>query len=348
MIPALRDESLAVTYQRALSAYIEAPSEERLAEAYELARHALREGHALIDWAALHEAALLELGIATQGSEVMIRAGTFFRESLSPFEMTQRGYVEANDWLMRLNHELRNEIAEKERLARQLQEANEDLEAFNYSVAHDLRAPLRRLEGLSRVLVADHASSLDGEVLRLLGRMEVSARHMSDLIEGLIALSQTGRAELNVQTFDLAASARSLAAALQEAEPSRRVVFQIPATIPVKGDARLLGAVLQNLLQNAWKFTAKREQAHIELAVDASKIPAVYSVRDNGAGFSMARAHKLFGAFQRLHTNDAFPGTGIGLATVHRIIRKHGGRIWAQGAVDHGATFSFTLEPEPR
>jgi light-regulated signal transduction histidine kinase (bacteriophytochrome) len=337
-------EALRASYARALESYLAVPDEGALADAYALGRRALSEGVGLIEWAALHDDIVAALDVA--GGERRARAAAFFRESLSPFEMTQRGYAETNRWLERLNEDLRREVAAKERLAAQLQESNAELESFSYSVAHDLRAPLRHIAGFARLLADEHGPRLDeagGDYLR---RIERGVARMNDLIDGLLVLARVVRTEPARVSLDLAEPARAIMARLQQGEPDRKVDAVIPAHVPARGDARLLEAVLENLLGNAWKFTRKKARARVELGVDERRVPAVYFVRDDGAGFDMRHAERLFGVFQRLHGDDVFPGTGIGLATVQRIVRRHGGRIWAESQVGAGATFFFTLEPD--
>jgi light-regulated signal transduction histidine kinase (bacteriophytochrome) len=221
--------------------------------------------------------------------------------------------------------------------------ANQELEAFSYSVAHDLRAPLRGVDGFSQALLEDYADKLDDEGRRYLNYLRESAQRMGRLIDDLLALSRLTRAELVHEPVDLAELARSVAAQLQRAEPNRRVEMVIDAEIAAEGDARLLRIALENLLGNAWKFTARCAAPRIEVGVTSENGSRAYFVRDNGAGFDMAYASKLFGVFQRLHSTTEFEGTGIGLATVQRIVSRHGGRIWATGEVAHGATFFFTL-----
>jgi light-regulated signal transduction histidine kinase (bacteriophytochrome) len=344
MLAARNTDGLDEAYVRALAQYMNAPDEGALADAYGLGRRALAARVSLIEWAALHDGALAALQVSTAGPDALARAGTFFRESLSAYEMTQRGYVETNIWLERLNHDLRNEIAKKERLAEQLQESNRELEAFSYSVAHDLRAPLRHIAGFSQILIEDHGASLDHQSRSLLAGIGDSVHRMSDLIDGLLTLSRAARAEPVREAVDLSIRARAIASRLRQTEPTRSVVIDVAEAMHANGDPRLLDAVLENLIGNAWKFTSKSPRAHIEVGLDSSKTPGIYFVRDNGAGFDMTYANKLFGVFQRLHTREAFPGTGIGLATVQRIIRRHGGRIWAESEVERGATFYFTLE----
>jgi DNA-binding response OmpR family regulator len=224
-----------------------------------------------------------------------------------------------------------------------LEGANRELESFSYSVAHDLRAPLRSIDGFSQALLEDYADKLDDEGRKYLHFVRESAQHMGQLIDALLTLSRVSRSELHREHVDLSELARAAVARLRRGHPGRPVEVIIPEGLGDSGDPGLLAVVLDNLLGNAWKFTAKREQPRIELAVSAGPGHPVYSVRDNGAGFDMAFASKLFGVFQRLHTASEFEGTGVGLATVQRIIGRHGGRVWAKAEVNDGATFSFTL-----
>jgi PAS domain S-box-containing protein len=220
--------------------------------------------------------------------------------------------------------------------------ANRELEAFSYSVAHDLRAPLRGIDGYSQVLLEDYATQLDEEGRRYLSKVRESAQHMGQLIDGLLNLARVTRNELKRERVDLAALARAAAERLQISQPERQVDFLIGEGLAVEGDARLLAVVLENLLGNAWKFTRNCPVGRIELGrLDGAE--AVLFVRDNGAGFDMKFASKLFGVFQRLHATSEFEGTGIGLATVQRIVARHGGRIWAEAELGRGATFFFTL-----
>jgi signal transduction histidine kinase len=343
MLASKPTNALAADYLQGLARYLASADEAALTGAYELGRRALNQGFGLIDWATLHDDTVAALQLVDGGPDALARAAQFFRESLSPYEMTQRGYVETNSWLERLNLELRNEIAQKEKLAAQLVDSNNALEAFSYSVAHDLRAPLRGIEGFSKILLEGEVSPLPHESRGYLDRINRAAIRMSDLIDGLLALSRVMGGELQRQPVDLAVLGRAIVLALREANPGRDVVTEIAPSLPVEGDRRLLDVVLQNLLGNAWKFTQKTKDAHIEVGVQDEATPPVYFVRDNGAGFDMTYAKKLFGVFQRLHPDSEFPGTGIGLATVERIIRRHGGRIWADSSVGEGAVFFFTV-----
>lgn len=221
--------------------------------------------------------------------------------------------------------------------------ANRDLESFSYSVAHDLRAPLRSIDGFSMALLEDYGELLDEDGKQSLRFLRESAQRMAQLIDDLLGLARVSRHELRVEDADLTALAKGTLARLAEAHPERQVEVIVEEGLTDRGDDRLLGVVLENLLQNAWKFTAKRERARIEFGARMDGAQRVYFVRDNGAGFDMAFAHKLFGVFQRLHSGADFEGTGIGLATVQRVVRRHHGRAWAEGHLGAGATFSFTL-----
>jgi two-component system, NtrC family, sensor kinase len=227
-------------------------------------------------------------------------------------------------------------------LVEQLEMKNEELESFSYSVAHDLRAPLRSIDGFGLILLEDYADKLDEEGKQYLGYVRESAQQMARLIDDLLALSRVTRGELRRAPVDLAAIARAVAARLVQIHADRQVELVIAEALRAEADEGLLTIVFQNLLGNAWKFTGKRSGARIEVGMTDDEERA-YFVRDNGAGFDMTYASKLFGMFQRMHSTAEFEGTGIGLATVQRVVRRHGGRIWAESAVGRGATFFFTL-----
>ena len=221
--------------------------------------------------------------------------------------------------------------------------ANRELEAFSYSVAHDLRAPLRGMNGFAQVLLDRYRDKLDAEGQDWLQEILLNARRMGGLIDALLSLARLARSEMRPQRVDLSALARAVAARLAARDPGRDVTLVIADDLHADLDPRLALALLENLLGNAWKFTGHTTAARIEVgAVDGDGGPTFF-VRDNGAGFDMAFTEHLFGPFQRLHSADEFPGTGIGLATVQRIVHRHGGRVWADGRVGEGATFFFTL-----
>jgi PAS domain S-box-containing protein len=242
----------------------------------------------------------------------------------------------------RINQELERRVLER---TVQLEAMNRELEAFCYSVSHDLRAPLRSIRGFSEVLLERYAAKLDERGQEFLRRTCESSQIMDKLIEDLLKLSRVTRAEIQRRPVNLSLLAESIASNLRNAEPSRAVQFVIAPDLKTEGDERLLHVALDNLLRNAWKFTSKLPEARIEVGATAEPEPAFF-VRDNGAGFDMAYAGKLFGVFQRLHSASDFAGTGVGLATVQRIVTRHGGRAWAIGEVNRGATFYFTLSIE--
>ncbi len=234
----------------------------------------------------------------------------------------------------------------KER-AEELETANKELEAFSYSVSHDLRSPLQNIDSFSQILVEEYANRLDADGRDYVQRLRASCQHMEEIIDALLALSNMTRHELVVDRVDLSAVAKSIAAELKQKDPDRLVDWVIAEGLTVEGDARLLRVALENLLGNAWKFTAKHPRARIEFgALPQSNGARTYFVRDDGAGFDMARATQLFAPFKRLHDQSQFRGTGVGLATVQRVIQRHRGKIWAEGAVNQGATFCFTLSGE--
>ncbi|PTL85121.1 hypothetical protein DAT35_06705 [Vitiosangium sp. GDMCC 1.1324] len=226
----------------------------------------------------------------------------------------------------------------------ELTAANRELEAFSYSVSHDLRSPLRAIDGFAQAIREDEGERMSSDSLQLLTRLQGAATRMGQLIDDLLRLSRVSRAELKCEPVDLSALATSVAQELRQRDPGRDATFSIQPGLSARGDPRLLRVVLENLLGNAWKFTSKRSGAHIEFFSETAGGVTHYAVRDNGVGFDMAYAGKLFSPFQRLHKATEYPGTGIGLATVQRIVHRHGGVIEAQSTRGEGATFRFSLQ----
>jgi light-regulated signal transduction histidine kinase (bacteriophytochrome) len=224
--------------------------------------------------------------------------------------------------------------------------ASRELEAFSYSVAHDLRAPLRGMNGFAQVLLDEYKGKFDAEGLDWLNEIVLNANRMGALIDALLSLSRVTRSELCREVVDLSSLARASLSAIAAQEPERQVEMSIQDDLRAELDPVLARALFDNLLGNAWKFTAKTTAARIEVGSSERGHERVLFVRDNGAGFDMSYAQKLFAPFQRLHSNLEFPGTGIGLATVQRIVRRHGGRIWAESSPGQGATFFFTIPVE--
>jgi PAS domain S-box-containing protein len=262
------------------------------------------------------------------------REGMFFTAILS--DITERKLV--RDQIQELNKEL-------ERRNTELIAVNKELESFSYSVSHDLRAPLRAIDGFSLALLEDCQDKLVPQEREHLQRVRSAAVRMGQLIDDMLTLARTARCEIVQQRVDLSGLGQEIVSQLQKSEPKRQASFLIASGLTAEGDLGLLRVVLENLLGNAWKFTSRQSHAVVELGMQVQGNQQVYFVRDNGAGFNMRYSDKLFGAFQRLHDGREFPGTGVGLATVQRIIHRHGGRVWAKGAEGQGATFYFVLQP---
>jgi len=242
--------------------------------------------------------------------------------------------------IQRLNEELEQRVFDR---TAQLLVANNELEAFSYSVSHDLRAPLRHINGFSLALLEDYIDVLDETGKNYLREVRAASLEMSLLIEDILQLARVARSAMTRERVDLSGMVHTIVNSLKAESPDRNVIVKIEDELTARGDKRLIEVMLNNLLGNAWKFTSKTEAPEISFGRQVDSNQTRYFVRDNGAGFDMKYVDKLFGAFQRLHNKSEFEGTGIGLATVQRIVRRHGGNIWAEAGVNDGATFYFTL-----
>jgi light-regulated signal transduction histidine kinase (bacteriophytochrome) len=306
-------------YSTALRDCITGAGEVALTHAYELGRMAAGTGIGVVELAEIHDHALREvLGDGAPPPAV----DQFFAEALSPFEMTLRGFREANQRLEFAVHEL---------------------EAFSYSVSHDLRAPLRTISAFTQALADDLKYHLDEKSRDHLRRVLAAAARMNELIDALLELSRISRSELGRHRVDITAISHAVVDELRRRDVTRRLRCTIAPDLVVEADGRLVRIVLENLIGNAWKFTSKSPDPHVEVGAERRDSEVIYFVRDNGAGFDMAHVDRLFTPFQRLHGAREYAGTGIGLATVRRIIERHGGRIWATSEPGQGATFCFTL-----
>jgi len=246
----------------------------------------------------------------------------------------------AEEAIKRMNEELERRVIER---TTQLTAANKELEAFCYSVSHDLRSPLRSIDGFSQAILDDYNDKLDDQGRDCLHRVRAASQRMGQLIDDLLKLSRVTRGEMQCEVVDLSRLVRTVASGLRETQADRQIELVVQEGLSAEGDPQLLRVVLENLLGNAWKFTSKHQSARIEFGRATVDGTQAYFIKDDGSGFDMAYSEKLFGPFQRLHAATDFPGTGIGLATVQRIIARHGGRVWAEGDVEKGATFYFTV-----
>jgi signal transduction histidine kinase len=246
----------------------------------------------------------------------------------------------AAEAVRRLNLDLEAQVRERTAM---LEAANKDLESFAYSVSHDLRTPLRSIEGFAAVLADEHRAELSGDAVDKLERIKSASRRMAQLIDDMLMLSRASRAEIRREPIDVTMILRAIVAELRALQPEREATVEIEDGLIANADTQLLRIVLVNLLGNAWKYTGRCQHAQIAVGSEIYEGESVFFVRDNGCGFDMRFVGKLFQPFQRLHANQEFEGTGVGLATVARIVRRHGGRVWAEGHLERGAVFRFTL-----
>jgi light-regulated signal transduction histidine kinase (bacteriophytochrome) len=317
--PDARRAQLEHEYSAALRECVAGRGDGSLAHANQLGRMAAGTGIGVAELAAIHDTALREvLGPSAPPPE----ADQFLAEALSPFDSTHRGFREANE---------------------RLESAVRELEAFSYSVSHDLRAPLRTISAFTQALAEDLRHQLDDTARDHLRRVLAAAARMSDLIDALLELSRISRTPLGRHSVDMTAVAWAVIDEQRKRESTRDVVATVAPGLVTDADGRLVRILLDNLIGNAWKFTAKIDDARVDVGVEQRDGESVFFVRDNGAGFDMAYVDRLFKPFQRLHHEREYAGTGIGLATVKRIIDRHGGRIWADSAPGAGACFYFTL-----
>ncbi len=344
-------EALLEAYARALADYATGAGEDALARAYELGREALVGEVSVTELASVHHQALLRVLPSHPPEHAIGRASELLTEILAPFEMTQRGFRQAYKALASLNDELVERNVALEQAARVLAESqhqtqllNEELEGFSYSVAHDLRAPVRAVDGFSQALVEDNDAQLDDVGRAHLVQIRTATKRMEQLIDDLLRLSRIGRSELNREAVDLSEIARSVCGTLARSHVGRDVDWDVQDGMESTADLALMQIAFENLLGNAWKFTARKPAAKVRCEAEVVDQHMVYKIVDNGAGFDPAHASRLFSPFQRLHSAKEFDGSGIGLAIVQRVIRRHGGDIWADARVDGGATFHFTLD----
>ncbi len=273
---------------------------------------------------------------------VLRRGGTYlFTGIIRDITERKRAEQKVHD----LNESLERRVLER---TAELEATTKELEAFSYSVSHDLRAPLRAINGFAQIVLEEYGETVDERCRDYLERVNSGCARMAELIEALLALARVARWEMRRETVDCSALAEAVAADLRTTNTGRQVLFTAAEGLIVDADRALVRAVLENLLGNAWKYTSKHPTARIDFGAIKRRGEQVFFVRDDGAGFDMAYASKLYGAFQRLHGSDEFEGTGIGLATVQRIVHRHGGRTWAESSIEQGATFYFTLAPECR
>lgn len=286
------------------------------------------------------EFALLSRRLAFYAAFILVGIGLLIGTIVIRSAISEKQHQRAEKTILELNAELEQRVIQR---TAELEAANEELKAFAYSVSHDLRAPLRSINGFSQALIEEHSQILNDEACDYLQRVRHASQQMDEQIEDILKLSRMTCAEIHYEELSLSQLCESIVTGLQSTDPQRHVTWLIEPDMQVHGDPNLLRVVMQNLLENAWKFTTQGDDIHITVGTTTEDGQKVFYVKDNGAGFDMAYADKLFGVFQRLHRPEEFPGHGIGLASVQSIIRRHGGRTWAEGVPNQGATFYFTL-----
>jgi len=331
---------LAEQYELALQDYLACPGEAALQGAYRVGRQALADALGVMELYAIHREALARVlrdcRTPEECGRAAARATEFFAESLAPYEMALRGFRETCEQLRLTNEAL-------EQRSKDLAAANKELEAFTYSVSHDLRAPLRHIDGFSKLLLDEYSEALPAQARHYLTCIREGTCRMGQMVDDLLGLTRLGRTPLKVQMTGLESLVEEVRRELQPEVAGREIEWRTSPLPFVECDPALLKQVFANLLTNALKFSRPRHPAVIEVGATMQDGPPIIFVRDNGVGFSMKYADKLFGVFQRLHRQEDFEGTGVGLATVQRIIHKHGGRVWAEGELNRGATFYFSL-----
>lgn len=315
-------------YKSSLQECLMGAGEIALEHGYELGRRAVQDSLGLMDIVSVYREALLsrlsKAATAEECVQIVKASQDLFAECLAPFEFTHRGFIEV------------------ESLNKKLEEANRELESFSYSVSHDLRAPLRAIDGYVRMILKKQGGDFDDDTLAKFNIVRSEAQMMGRLIDELLTFSRLGRKKISLSRLDMREIFRDIWQELCVINPDRRMALELMGLPSAYGDKTLIKQVFANLLANAVKFTKNRDEARIEIGGKADENEHVYYVKDNGVGFDMAYYDKLFGVFQRLHS-DEFEGTGVGLATVQRIVHKHGGRVWAEGKVGEGAVFYFSL-----
>ena len=316
-------------YRSSLQECLAGAGEVALQHGYELGRQAVRDGLGVMDIISVHRKVMLSLLSQTAATKECVHIAKasqeLLAECLAPFEFTHRGFIEL------------------ESLNLKLEAANKDLESFSYSVSHDLRAPLRAIDGYARMILKKEGNRFDEDTARKFSDIRSNAQMMGKLIEDILTLSRLGRAKMSIVNLEMDGIIKEVWKELQTINPERNMALTIQTMPSGYGDRTLIRQVYANLLSNAVKFTKYKNPAEIEAGGYANGNENIYYIKDNGAGFDMAYYDKLFGIFQRLHNKPDFEGTGVGLAWIQRVVHMHGGRVWAEGKVDEGATFYFSL-----